>query len=111
MVVVPLSKPANDSAAAPPAPRADSLSLTRIAAAGSLAASGVLLVSGMRRAGLVAAASGTALAMLDQQALVRSWWNALPAYLAEIQDLLARAQSALDSITEQREKLNRAFKK
>ncbi len=103
MVVVPLSQPANDSAASPRAPEAGSVSLIRFAAAGSLTAAGVLLVSGKRRAGLVAAASGTALAMLDQQETVRALWNALPAHIAQIQEILARVQSALDSFTVQRE--------
>ncbi len=111
MVVVPLSQPANDPAATPRAPEVDSVSLVRIAAAGSLAAGGVLLVTGKHRAGLVAAAAGTALAMLDQQETVRTWWNALPGYFAEIPDLLSRAQSALDSITTQRERLRQILKK
>jgi len=111
MVVVPLSQPANDPATTPRTPQACPLSWARIAAAGSLTAAGVLLVSGKRRAGLVAAASGTALAMLDQQETVRAWWNALPAYIAEIQDMLSRAQSALDSVTTQREKLHQILKK
>ena len=111
MVVVPLSQPANDSAATPRNSRADSVSLTRIAAAGSLTAGGVLLLSGKRRAGLVVAASGTALAMLDQQETVRAWWNALPGYIGKIQELLARMQSALDSLTTQREKLHKVLNK
>jgi hypothetical protein len=111
MVVVPLSQPANDSADAPRNSRADSVSLVRIAAAGSLTAGGVLLVTGKRRAGLVAAASGTALAMLDQQETVRAWWNALPGYIAELQEMLARVQRALDSFTAQREKLHKTLNK
>ncbi len=111
MVVVPLSQPANDSPATPPTAGTDSMSLIRVAAVGSLAAGGVLLVSGKSRAGLVAAASGTALAMLDQQQTVRAWWNALPAYIAQIQEVLGRVQNALDTFTVQREKLHQILRK
>ncbi len=111
MVVVPLSQPANDSAGRPPASRSNSLGLTRVAAAGSLTAGGVLMVSGKRRAGLVVAASGTALAMLDQQETVRAWWNALPGYIAQVQEMLGRVQEALDTFSAQREKLHNILKK
>ena len=40
----------------------------------TLAASGALLVTGYRRAGLIAAASGVALAMLDERD-GRTWWK------------------------------------
>ena len=43
----------------------------RYAAVGTLAASGVLLVTGQRRIGLIAAVSGAALALMDQQDVVR----------------------------------------
>jgi hypothetical protein len=111
MVVVPLSTPANDSDAAPCAPQCNSMNMVRLAAAGTLAASGVLLVSGRRRAGLVAAASGMALAMLDQKQTVRVWWDALPVYLAEVQDLLGRVQGAVGELSTQRDKLHRILSK
>ncbi len=111
MVVVPLSKPANNSAEAPCRCSPKSMSWVSLAAAGALAAGGALLVSGQRRAGLVTAAAGTALAALDQQETVSKWWNALPAYLAEAQDMLSRVQAALDDISAQRERLHRLMTK
>ncbi len=111
MVVVPLSQPAHDSAVPLSAPCSNSVSLVRIAAAGSLTASGVLLANGKRRAGLVLAVSGTTLAMLDQQETVRRWWNALPGYIAEVQEMLGRVQKALDSFAVQREKLHNILNK
>ncbi|MGB6744934.1 MAG: hypothetical protein WBE38_14905 [Terracidiphilus sp.] len=111
MVVVPLSKPAKNSGEAPRACGPQSLSWVSMVAAGTLAAGGALLVSGQRRAGLVTAATGTALAMLDQQETVRTWWNALPAYLAETQDMLARVQAVLDDIAAQRERLHKILAK
>jgi len=87
------------------------MSWIRIAAAGTLAASGALLVAGKRRAGLVTAVTGAALVMLDQQEVVSQWWNALPAYLDEIQGMLSRAQCAVEDLSVQGEKLRRVLGK
>jgi hypothetical protein len=106
MVAVPLSKPCDKSETALRAPHSPSISWVGIAAAATLAASGVLLVSGKRRAGLVMAVSGTALAMLDQQETVRCWWNMLPGYIAEAQGILSRVQRAVDHIAVQRDKMH-----
>jgi len=111
MVVVPLSKPANNPEIARPACKSDSISWVTIAAAGALATGGALILSGKPRAGLVTAASGTALAMLDQQETVRTWWNALPGYLAEAQGWLSRVQTALDDVSAQRERLHKILAK
>jgi hypothetical protein len=83
------------------------MSWTRIAAAGTLAASGALLIAGKRRAGLATAVTGAALAMLDQQEIVSKWWNALPGHLDQIQGMLGRAQAAVEDLTVQGEKLRR----
>jgi len=107
MAVVPLSKPVTEKVEPSQRPCGSKpLNWATLASAGTLAASGVLLVSGQRRAGLVTAAAGTAIAMLDQQEAVRKWWNALPAYLAEAQNMLTRVQTALDDISAQRERLH-----
>jgi hypothetical protein len=111
MVVVPLSKAANNVETAPRAGSSSSASWVSIAAAGVLAAGSALILSGKPRAGMLTAASGTALVMLDQQETVRAWWNALPGCLAEIQDVLGRVQTALDDIAAQRERLNRLIQK
>jgi hypothetical protein len=83
----------------------------RYAAACSLAASGALLVTGKRRAGLVTAVTGTVLAMLDQQEVVKAWWNALPGHLEEVQGLLGRAQTAVEDLSAQGQKLRRVLGK
>ena len=49
--------------------------------------------------------------MLDQQETVRTWWNALPAFVAELQGLLSRVQTALDDVTSQSEKLHKVLAK
>lgn len=109
MVVVPLSQRANDSGGAPPSDDADSMNWIRIAAAGTLAASGALLLTGHRRAGLVTAVSGVTLVMLDQQEAVRAWWDMLPGFLEDLQGMLSRAQAAVEDLSAQSEKLRRAL--
>ncbi len=111
MVVVPLSKPGNAPDAASRARGASSVNWVPVAAATALAAGSALILSGKRRVGMVTAASGTALAMLDQQETVRAWWNALPGYLAEAQGWLTRVQAALDDVSDQRERLRRIMAK
>lgn len=81
----------------------------RYAAAGTLAAGGVLLLSGCRRTGLLTAVAGTALAMIDQQETMRVWWNALPGYLDETQSFLNRVQRAMDDVTAQQQKVRDLF--
>ena len=84
----------------------DRFNWVRMAAVGTLALSGVLLMSGRKRAGLVAAVSGTALAMLDKQDSLKAWWETLPIYLDDVQLMLGRAQGAVDNFSAQREKLH-----
>ena len=129
MVVVPLSKPTempsqaqgavsapgNSQSQAPGAVSAPSQAQLarrgpepnwlRYAAAGTLAAGGVLLVTGNKRVGLVVAASGAALAMLDQQEAVSAWWNMLPGFLEEMSATLGKAQSAVQDLSTQGQKL------
>ncbi len=111
MVVVPLTQGTKDSVGATPAKGADSTNWLRIAAASTLAASGALLITGHRRAGLLTAVSGAALALIDQQDVVCAWWNALPGYLEDIDDLLGRAQNAVEDLSAQGQKLRRALGK
>jgi hypothetical protein len=80
---------------------------TSYAAGGALVAAGLLLLSGQRRAGMVAAASGTALALLGQQETLRVWWKALPGYLDDAERLLNQAQGAVEAVESQRETLRR----
>jgi len=66
---------------------------------------GVLLLAGRRREGLLAAATGTALALLDQQDMLRKWWTILPEYIGDVQRLLDQTQSAVEEFSTQRQKL------
>ena len=82
-----------------------SLPWTRIAAAGALIASGGLLLSGRRKAGLLTAATGASLALLDQQQTVKDWWHDLPSYIGNVQNVLHQAQETLDDVEARRQKI------
>ncbi|MGD0911976.1 MAG: hypothetical protein ABR928_08775 [Terracidiphilus sp.] len=114
MVVVPLSKSVNDPELVPATSESECAACDDwllYTAAGTLLASGVLLVTGNRKAGLAAAAAGAALAMLDQQETVKAVWDALPEYLGEIQGVLARVQGTIEEITAQGARLRAALGK
>jgi len=105
-MALPFPKSANQPEVEP-APEPGNHHWTGLLAAGALAASGVLLITGKRRAGMVLAASGTALALLDQQKTLESWWKVLPGYLDDVQQLLSHVQGSVDELAAQREKLDR----
>lgn len=77
----------------------------RIGAAGTLIAGALLLLSGKRRAGLLATAAGATLTALDQQETVKECWDALPGYLNKAQCLLDQAQATIDDIAAKRDKV------
>jgi hypothetical protein len=80
-----------------------------IAAFGSLITGGLLLLSGQKRAGLVMAASGTALAMLDNEDTLRRWWDALPEYVDRAQRMVEQVQEVVDVVTEKGESIRRVL--
>jgi hypothetical protein len=110
MVVVPLTKPVKSASQAPLTQCADTTNWIRYAAAGTLAASGALLITGNRRAGLIAAAAGATLAMIDQQETVSTWWNMLPGFLEELNGTLSRAQGAVNDLSTQGQKLREVLR-
>ncbi len=61
-------------------------------AAGTLMAGGALLVSGKKRAGLLVAAAGTALALMEEKEAIESLWKKLPGYLREAQSFVDKAE-------------------
>lgn len=77
----------------------------RISAGVTLLGGALLLLSGNRRAGLLATAAGTALTMLDQKETVKACWDALPGYLDKTQRMLDEAQRTVDDIAAKRERL------
>ena len=106
MVVVPLAASETESnSPSVRTHRSETKYWVRVAAAGTLAGSGALLMAGKRRAGLALASAGAALTILDQQETVRLWWNHLPEYLSEAQHMLNRVQGAVDELAHQGERL------
>jgi hypothetical protein len=81
----------------------------RYAAGASLIAGGCLLLTGRRRAGMVMAASGTAMAALDQQDTLRRWWAALPSYVENAQSMVEKTQDVLQGLTEKAETVRRTL--
>ncbi len=79
------------------------------AAGGALVPAGWRRRAGERRAGMVAAASGTARALLDQQQTLHSWWNALPGYIDQVQEVLGKVQDTVNEVAVKREALRRAL--
>jgi hypothetical protein len=111
MVVVPLSRMENDAKSNRRILECEGTNWARIAAGGSLLASGLLLLSGHRKSGLVTAATGTALALLDQQETVKLWWDALPGYIDKVQDLLGRVEASVSELEGQRVRLEKILNK
>ena len=111
MMVVPLTRGEFESGVGTCDDEAESTNWIRYAAAGTLAASGVLLVTGNKRLGVVTAVSGAALALIDQQETVRKCWDKLPEFLEELQGLLSRTQAAVEDLSSQSQKLRQALTK
>ena len=109
MVVVPLTRGEFEPSVGARDDKADSTNWIRYAAAGTMAASGVLLVTGNKRLGLVTALSGAALALIDQQDAVRKCWERLPEFLEDLQGLLGKTQAAVEDISSQSQKLRQAL--
>jgi len=90
-------------------PRTANVDWVSIAACGSLVTGGLLLLSGRKRAGLVMAASGTALAMLEHEDTLRRWWEALPGYVEQAQSMFEQVQEVVDNVAEKGESLRRVL--
>jgi hypothetical protein len=106
MVVVPLSRMENEAKNYRRIVESEGTNWARIAAGGSLLASGLLLLTGNRRAGLATAAAGTALALLDQQEVVKALWDALPGYVDQAQHVLGQVEETVVELATQRERLH-----
>lgn len=106
MVVMPLPKTESEWHRVP-AQQAEASHWTPIIAGAALVAGGLLFLNGYRRAGLIAAASGTALAMLDQKETVVKCWNALPRYISDAQEMLDRVQETVEGVNAQRASMGR----
>ena len=109
MVIIPLSEPAYESDIRPGADDCEPFNWVGVTAGTTLAIAGMLLLTGRRRAGMLTAVSGTALAVLDQQDTLRHWWNALPGYIDQVQQVLGQVQDTVNEVAVKREALRRAL--
>lgn len=109
MVLTPVLERDRMSSRVTEMPRRESGDWVKVAACGSLIAGGLMLLSGQKRAGLVMAASGTALAMLDQEETIRRWWEALPAYVDRAQMMLEQVRDVMEDVAEKGEAVRRAL--
>jgi hypothetical protein len=89
--------------------RRESFDWVKAAASGSLIAGGLLLLTGQKRAGLVMAASGTALAMLEHQENLRHLWDALPGYVDRAQSTFDQLREVAEEIVAKGQNLRRAM--
>ena len=84
---------------------------THLIAAGTLSAGGALLVSGRKKSGLAVAIAGTALALLDEPEMVRSWWRSLPGVLSQAQEFLDKVEDYMGEAAEQGHRLQNVFRR
>ena len=97
--------PAGSASFPAPVRHAKSPDWTHFLAAGTIVAGGALIATGNRRAGLAVAAAGTALALLEEQDVVKEWWRTLPGYLNEAQHFLDKIEGYLQEATLQGQRL------
>jgi hypothetical protein len=116
MVVLPLSKlprnydvDPNNPRTRRPASSDRPIGWLRVTSAATLVTGGALLLAGKHRLGLIAAATGTSLAMLDQQDSVKKWWAHLPSYIANVQGVLSQVEGAVEEFAVQREKFGKVM--
>jgi hypothetical protein len=109
MAVVPLTQSEKESKIVRSSSSLEDTNWARVAAGGGLLAGGLLMLTGHRKAGLLSAASGTALALLDQQEVVRAWWDALPGYIEKVQRVVVQVEEAVNEVASQRERLHQTL--
>lgn len=97
--------PAGSASLPAPAQQSSSPDWTHFVAAGTLLAGGVLMVTGHKRAGMAVAAAGTALALVEEQEAIKSWWKNLPGYLDDAQQFLDKIEGYLQEAAVQGQRL------
>jgi hypothetical protein len=85
--------------------------VTHYIAAGTVLVGGVLLATGHRRAGLAVAATGAALALVEEREAVEAWWHNLPGYLKEAQSMLEKVEGYMNEAITQGHKLQSMFRR
>lgn len=111
MVLTPVLESERRSQRVTEMPRREQFDWVNAAACGALITGGLMLLSGQKRAGLVMAASGAALAMMDNEDTLRRWWEALPEYVDRAQYMFEQVRDVVDDITEKGEAMRRVLKR
>ena len=114
LVLTPSAYPAAGSASFPaPSVRAGSLSgnWTHLLVAGAMIAGGALVVTGHKKAGIVVAAAGAALGLIEEPETASGWWKNLPRYLSQAQDFLEKAEGYVEQASTQGRKLQSILRK
>ena len=103
MVTVPISgsgySPSSltaGSASLPAPDKGKPQELSHLIAIGAIVTGGALMATGRRKAGLAVAVAGTALALLEEQEVVKSWWHNLPEYLTHAQEFLEKVEGYME---------------
>jgi hypothetical protein len=109
MVIATIPNRENKSPRITEIPATAQVDWVKIAACGSLLTGGLLLLAGQKRAGLVMAASGTALALLDHEETLRDWWEAIPGYVDRAKYMLEQVQDVVEDVAEKGESLRRVL--
>lgn len=94
-----------DESAGPEKP----VDLINIAAGTALIAGGLLMLGRQRRAGMVVAAAGSALALLDHEETLRAWWQQLPGFVNQVQGVIGQVQEKVSEITARRHSIVEAL--
>ena len=109
MSVASFPNPENRSSRITEMPRNEQYDWVKVAACGSLVAGGLLLLTGQKRAGLVMAASGTALALMDHEDTLKRWWEALPGYVDRAQSMFEQVRDVVEDVAQKGESLRRVL--
>jgi hypothetical protein len=80
-----------------------------IAAGTALIAGGLLMLGRQRRAGMVVAAAGSALALLEHEETLRAWWQQLPGFVNQVEGVIGQVQQKVSQIAERRHSIVDAF--
>jgi len=83
----------------------------RIGVGCTLLTGSLLLLTGKRRAGLLATFAGATLAALEHKEIVREWWDTLPGYLDKAQQMLDQATATIDDLSAKRDKIMSLLRK
>jgi hypothetical protein len=79
------------------------------AATGTLFAGGVLMLAGKRRAAMIAAVTGAALAVLDQRETINEWWKHVPGAIDQAGRFIGQVEVVVEDLAVQRARLRTLF--